>query len=245
MTGSLSVHTVYKPQENIGYLKEWLEHHSNIGVDKFYIYDNSYSVFGGLHINQNLDFVTQNRYGYTHQYTIDEAKKIQDEIIKNYSVELVDWMPIDKFGNVTYGYLESMDHLHANKNSGLVAFIDVDEFIIKQENFRQSRILQVKYEDRHHYNSVSEISNGFVINTLKWGSKCIVDMSKFVRPENMHFPRFKFPISKSYFNHYNHNFVGHQWLLDNWQQIDPTWVPLDYKDIYIKMPSLLELSNFR
>lgn len=240
----VSIHTVYKPQENIEYLKEWLDYHSNIGINKFYMYDNSYSVYGGFHLSTELSPTEQNKYGHSHKYTIDEAKEIQNEIFKDYDVRLIDWSPTDSNGNITYGQTNAIEHLSTIKDKGLVAFIDIDEFIVKQENFRHSRMLQAKYEDRYYYNSVFEITNGFKIDTSKWASKCIIDMSQYTTPSNIHFPEIDIPISKSFFNHYNHNPLGHRWLLDNYQQIDPSWTPKDYDDVFIEMPSLTELSGF-
>lgn len=240
---SISIHTVYKPQENVLYLREWLEYNLSIGVDKFYIYDNADSMAID-HFSAKVTRPDKNKYGYQYRMTIEDARKIQDKIISDYNVELITWSPIDDNGLITYGQVESMNHLSSIKDSGLVAFIDVDEFIIKREDFRPSRLLQVKYEHRNNYDMVTDISNGFAINTERWAPKCIVDMAEYVSPTDIHFPGLELPLSRSFFNHYNYNEVNHNWLLDNYLNIDSSWVPKEYSEVFIKMPTLKELTGF-
>jgi hypothetical protein len=241
---NISIHTVYKPQENVLYLKEWLDYHTSIGVEKFYIYDNAESM-NIDHLDVFKELPIKNKYGYEHKMTIDHARKMQKEIIKGYNVEIIPWLPTNAEGAIIYGQTQSMTHLSKNKKDGLVAFIDVDEFIIKQEDFRQSRILQVKYENRNNYDSVCNISNAFKINTRWWSSKCIIDMSEYVEPESVHFNDLNIPISKSFFNHYNHNNVNHDWLLENYMRLDNSWSPVSYDKVFEKMPTLTELTGFK
>lgn len=241
---NISIHTVYKPQENVLYLKEWLEYHTSIGVEKFYIYDNAESM-NIDHLDVLEKAPTKNKYGYEYNLTIKNARKMQKEIIKGYNVEIIPWSPTKADGAVMYGQVQSMTHLSTTKKHGLVAFIDVDEFIIKQEDFSPSRILQVKYENRNNYDSVWSISNGFEINTRWWSSKCIIDMSEYVEPESIHFDDLDTPISKSFFNHYNHNQVTHDWLLENHMRIDESWTPVSYDKVFKKMPTLAKLTGFK
>lgn len=244
MTTNLSIHTVYKPQENVMYLKEWLDYHTFIGADKFYIYDNAES-WAVDHLGNQSDLPNKNKYGYDYAFSIKEARKIQYDIIKEYNIELIEWSPKDIDGRVVYGQVESMDHLASNKNEGLVAFIDVDEFIVKREEFRESRMLQVKYESRNNYKSVLDISKGFdEIRHVNHSSKCIIEMSRYSSPISVHFQEAGLPISESYFNHYNHNEVGHKWLINNYHHIDSSWVPKPYDKVFRTMPTLRELSGF-
>jgi hypothetical protein len=241
---NISIHTVYKPQENVLYLEEWLEYHTSIGVEKFYIYDNAESM-NIDHLGVFTELPLKNKYGYEHKTTIEHARKMQKEIIKKYNVEIIPWSPTNSDGAIIYGQVESMTHLSKSKKDGLVAFIDIDEFIIKKEDFYQSRILQVKYENRNNYNSVWNISNGFNINTRWWSSKCIIDMSKYIEPESIHFNDLEIPISKSFFNHYNYNSVNHDWLLKNYMKVDDTWNPVSYDKMFKKLPTLNELTGFK
>jgi hypothetical protein len=227
------------------YLKEWLDYHTFIGVEKFFIYDNAES-FEIDHYGKKDTMPTKNKYGYDYLLDIKQAREIQQEIIKDYDVELVEWSPRDTDGKVLYNQVESMNHLASKKSSGLVAFIDVDEFIIKKEDFRESRMLQVKYENRHDYESVLNISMGFdELKIPSYATKCIVDMSRYPFPVDPHFNRIDFPISESYFNHYNHNTASHEWLLKNYIYIDSTWKPKSYSEILKIMPTLSEITGFK
>jgi hypothetical protein len=226
------------------YLKEWLEYHTFIGVEKFYVYDNAESMQISDELPPESELPQKNKYGYNYSLTIDEAREIQNTIIKDYNVDLIHWSPKNSNGVVVYGWADSATHLSQIKKDGLVAFIDVDEFIVKQEEFYQSRIFQAKYDDRRHYKSVLDISNGFKVNTANWGTKCIIDMQKYSQPKSMHFPGLSLPISKSFFNHYNHNSVGHDWLLKNYLDFAPNWMPTKYEDVFVTMPTLRELSGF-
>ena len=40
---AIAIHLVLKMVENIEYLREWIGYHLNLGVDKFFVYDNSNS----------------------------------------------------------------------------------------------------------------------------------------------------------------------------------------------------------
>ena len=40
---AIAIHIVLKMVENIQYLREWIGYHLNLGVDKFFFYDNSNS----------------------------------------------------------------------------------------------------------------------------------------------------------------------------------------------------------
>ena len=121
---------------------------------------------------------------------------------------------------------------------GLCAFIDIDEFIVKKEEFYESRILQKKYDDRWKYSSIFDCDKTFDIDTTMWSSKTILDLSTFTPGESIHFNNKNLPISKSWFNHYNHNESGHDWLLKNYQSIDPSWKPVPYELVFNKKEKL-------
>jgi hypothetical protein len=225
------------------YLKEWLDYHTFIGVDKFYLYDNAESMCID-HMDPMTSLPTKNKYGYSYQLGIDQSRRVQEDLAKEYNIEIVQWSPINENGQIVYGQVESMTHLSSIKDSGLVAFIDVDEFIVKQEGFRPSRMLQVKYESRNSYTKIMDLERGFKINTELWSPKCIIDMSEYIEPSSIHFPELDLPISKSFFNHYNHNPVGHNWLSENYLDQAPSWTPVEYENVFVKMPTLRELSGF-
>lgn len=218
---TLGIHTVYKPQENFFQLEDWLTYHSHIGFKKFYMYDNGDS-FADSHRQPYDAQPTKSKYGYSYPIDLGEARKKQDKIFAKYDVELVRWSPADDLGKVVYGQLESMRDCILRVDRGLIAFIDIDEFIIKKEPFFPSRMRQKKYDHIAKYKSVSEINLCIdQLAEIKWGSKCILDSQEFndqktvtdliQSPHLESVPNLLH--TKNYFNHYNYNEFQHEFFV--------------------------------
>lgn len=258
----ISIHTIYIPIENIMHLKDWLEYHMFIGVDHFYLYDNSGSTktdgaSKGHIIFDNDKSVAKdgvNKYGHSFR-DIPNIQKIQDSLLKKYPVTKVNWQPINENGEITYDYHGAILDLKQNHvDSGLVAFIDMDEYIVKREPFRPSRMLQQKYESRFHYPSVFDITNGLPFKLDSADTKCIVDMKEIDKnslPYTMHFMEYDLPISLSWYNHYNYNKMQHDWIINNNSH---DWVVTQgyadkifgkYENVYETLPSLKQLSGYQ
>lgn len=235
------IQTSYLPAEHIDFIDEWLLYHQSIGVEHFYLYDNTGSIGNAGHTNLKYG---KNKYGHeiTKEYILDK----ENEILNKYPVTKILWQPLNNLGQIYFDQVGAMDHYASIVTSGLTAFIDIDEFIVKREDFRESRLLQRKYDSRYHYpeKSVMNISNGFAIDTRHWATKCILDMSRYQKAVDAHLGDLNLPISESFFNHYNYNSVGHSWLLENYQDLDPSWVPVPYERVFRTMPTLRELSGF-
>ena len=213
------IHTVYRPEENVDYLEDWLTHHIAIGVKHFYLYDNggAQDIKGQGYSEDMFSYIqpNTNQYGIPFKYTVEEARNIQDKIFKNFPVTVIPWQNKNDQGKLLYNHKESVLHFKSFINDGLCAFIDIDEFIIKKEEFNVCRMYQKKFKSRHYYNSVHDCFEIFDITVPFWGPKVILDMANF--PENfvdMHFRNFNLPISKSYFNHYNYNDIAHKYFLE-------------------------------
>lgn len=221
------IQTVYLPVENIRFIKEWLTYHSEIGVEHFYLYDNTGSQF--LDLGNAVSMTGRNK----HNRVIENKDVTEEEaeILKDFPVTKVKWQPM-KDGQIIYGQMEACQHFYQNYGKGLCAFIDIDEFIIKREEFRPSRLLQKKYDDRWNYDRVLDCKKTFEINTRNWASKCIIDMAYWKQSFSIHYENLRLPISESWFNHYNHTEIGHQWLLENYQNIDPSWKPIPYSEVF-------------
>ena len=234
------IQTMYIPSENIFFLEEWLSYHQKIGVEHFYLYDNTGSIG-----NHRWSVALHGRNKYGHKIIDRDVSDLENKILKKYPVTKIDWKPKNKEGLIYNDQVGAMDHYASMVSSGLTAFIDMDEFIVKKETFRESRLLQRKYESRFHYDSksVMDISNGFVIDTRSWATKCVIDMSNYSSPKSVHFTELDVPVSNSFFNHYNYNGVQHSWLLKEHKKIDPNWKRVAYKDVFVQMPTLRELSR--
>lgn len=238
------IQTMYIPSENIDFLEEWLSYHQKIGVEHFYLYDNSGSVAHAQGSNVwSVAVHGKDRYG--NKINNVDVTDLENEIFKKYPVTKIKWQPKNKNGLIYGDQVNAMNHYSSIVKTGLTAFIDIDEFIVKREEFRESRLFQRKYESRFHYseNSVMNITNGFEIDSRSWSSKCIIEMKNYQSPQSVHFSDLNIPESDSFFNHYNHNEFAHKWLLKNYKDFDPSWKPVPYKNIFVRMPSLKELAE--
>jgi hypothetical protein len=57
-------------------------------------------------------------------------------------------------------------------------------------------------------------------------------MENFTPGFSIHFENKQIEISKSWFNHYNHNEKVHSWLLDNYKHMAPGWSPVPYEKVF-------------
>lgn len=236
---TLSIHTVYKPQENISQIYDWMTYHSAIGFKKFYMYDNaeSYEIdhLGPLEIVPNF-----NKYGYSHQYSIEEARKMQNDIFKNFNVEYIKWNPTDNNGRILYDQVGAIFDYYNNNPDDLTAFIDIDEFIIKREEFYPSRLFQKKYHSVREYKSVAEITKHVPnLNTKNWAPKVILDtkINKIDGIRSIHMNEINLPESTNYFNHYNHNEYLHNFLLMNVESYNVNYPKTSYEEVFAEETS--------
>lgn len=216
------IHTVYKPEENIDYLKDWLTHHTSIGITHFYLYDNG-GANGYLDHGYNIPD-GENKHGTPIKYTAEQARELEKDIIKDFPVTKVMWQHRDSAGKLLYNQAESVVHFRDIVKDGLCAFIDMDEFIIPQEEFRPCRMLQRKFKSRIYYESVYDCLEVWPVDTSDWGPKVILDMANF--PEfnalihDIHCRHVNLPVSMTWFNHYNYTPTSHRYLLTA-QTVDP------------------------
>jgi hypothetical protein len=216
----LIIQTVYRPEENIKFLDDWLNHHTAIGVKHFYLYDNGGSLDDNLFPNLPRGM---NKHHYCFEYdNLDEIREKESKILSRYPVTKIMWQPKNKDGSILYGQYEAIYHFSNIVKSGLCAFVDIDEFIIKKEEFYPSRMFQKKFRTRHEYESVYDCYDACNIDTSKMDTKVILDMSNIEeylknnsthRYQNIHFQGItNLPIAKNYYNHYNHAPFTHKIL---------------------------------
>lgn len=218
------IQTVYRPEENVDYLQDWLTHHVAIGVTHFYLYDN-----GGANAYIDTDYYIPPNYtkhGVKIEYSVDEARKREQDIIKNFPVTKIMWQNKDSNGKLLYNQAEAIVHFKNLIREGLCAFIDIDEFIIKKEEFRVCRMYQRKFKSRAFYKSVYDCRETLDVDTSQWAPKVILDLANFPefdeQTHNIHFHHLDLPISLSYFNHYNHTKFCHEYMITRMMdQVDP------------------------
>jgi hypothetical protein len=211
------IHTVYKPEENIEYLKDWLIHHTLIGVTHFYLYDNG-GANGYLDWGYNVPD-NENKHGSSITYTLEEARELEKNIIRDFPVTKIMWQNRDSTGKLLYNQPESIMHFRNIVKSGLCAFIDIDEFVIPQEEFKPCRMFQKKFKSRAYYKSVHDCLETWPVDTSDWGPKVILDMANFPHFDvnaghDIHFRHINLPISKTWFNHYNYTSKSHWYFLN-------------------------------
>jgi hypothetical protein len=199
----LSIQSVFIPRENIFFLREWLEYHVQIGVEHFYLYDNtgSTSPHGGHH---SIEIDGKNKYeldirGLSAHLT-DEGVSIElDRIISNFPgrVTLVRWRPRGAKGRIIYGQRAAVRHCVESFGSETdwLCLTDLDEYLFSPSGEPISRFLdemdasdatqivlfQKKFLDRFlgcapgEPPYVLEIEACIDgINTRRWGPKNIV-----------------------------------------------------------------------
>ena len=136
-----AIHAVFISKENILFLEEWIDYHIQLGFNKFYLYDNSKvtkkSAFDSKNKNLNPGKVNKYNVNYDELVNLNQSQvnEIMDKIVKKYNgkVNIIEWSPKDKDGNVLYNQKEA--HAHCLKRMKLegvnwCASIDIDEFIV-------------------------------------------------------------------------------------------------------------------
>ena len=218
------IQTIYRPEENADYIEEWLDYHTNIGITHFYMYENSGGIearllqYGKYYENDNktklnyIEYEDQkkvNKHGVPYNFSYDKDKL--ENILKKFPVTKIKWQRKDKHGNIMHNQNEAMINFAKNIKKGLCAFIDIDEYLIKNEDFFPCRLQQHKYKSRFMFKSIFDIKERVKLQYTKdWNPKAIIDMSNFPwHFQDVHFRNVDLPPTSNYINHYNHNEVSH------------------------------------
>ena len=145
----IAIQSVFIAKENILFLEEWIDYHIQIGIDIFYLYDNSkvnkINYFDSV-ISPKKHMIPGkvNKYGIHFDSLVklydSDICKIMDTLSKKYTniVNFIEWSPKDKDGFICYGQEEAYNNcLSKLKNTTIewCASIDMDEFIVIDEKF--------------------------------------------------------------------------------------------------------------
>lgn len=138
---TIAIHSVFILKENILFLEEWIDYHIQLGVDYFYLYDNS-------KVEKVVGFDAPKKWlipGKVNKYKVDYDKIVNltddqingvlNKIKEKYNgiVNIIEWSPMDVDGKVCYfqekAHADCHDRLK-EANVDWCASIDLDEFIV-------------------------------------------------------------------------------------------------------------------
>lgn len=236
----LAIHTIFIPRENLFFLKEWLEYHILLGVEHFYLYDNTGS-YGFEGSNS-----TTNKYGvdfksYTNGLTDQEVGQVLDAVLGELTdyCTLVEWRPRDANGRIEYNMGAAIVDVieKCNKDVEWLCCIDMDEYLYSKEDndlnslcswlskqgHSRCYIQQKKFSDRYlnlnkYVIDIYECIDG--IDTRGWAPKLIINTDHF----DSHGKQFihDIPVKSGTthyfepdilrFNHYNVNQSQLEWM---------------------------------
>lgn len=144
-TDIYAIHSVFISKENILFMEEWIDYHIQLGFNKFYLYDNSKVTKKSNFDSKNMKLKpgTVNKYNINYDKIIklnqNQVNEIMDKIVIKYKgfVDIIEWSPKDKHGNVLYNQTEAHNHCLKRMKVDKVnwcASIDMDEFIVLNKN---------------------------------------------------------------------------------------------------------------
>ena len=137
----VGIHAVFIAKENILFLKEWILYHRYMGVEHFFLYDNS----GGDGYFRGADIPLFERdratkYGIRYEDIValtdaevaDALDHIQREVP---NVHVVPWRPTDAEGRVRYAQVEAMNDALRRFGPAVdwMVFMDMDEFLVPDQ----------------------------------------------------------------------------------------------------------------
>ncbi len=253
--GGLPFHimTVYIPRENIFILEEWLAWHTMMGVDKFFLYDNT----GSNHLFNGHSIVTdgknmrgENVSELTAHLSDAYIERLEAEIFSKYNVEKVRWAPIED-GKIMYQQHIAFAHYVENlQENTWTAFTDVDEFImgdIKLDvNISSYWMYGRAFRRWLPYTKVSNLVDVVDLTTmfsgkiphLSWIYTCpksIVQTKDFIPGTEIHYIDVKGKTQEEvefYFNHYSYGESKHIEFIYRCEQDIPLFRPFSFEQAF-------------
>lgn len=246
----LSVHTVYLPLENATHMDEWLLHHLRVGVDHFFLYDNSPGD-GSIIQCQECDVPGLNKYGeeYAPQ-GVGELSLVHARTLAKYKtfITVVKWSFLDKAGHTQMHQPESLSHYAATFGalSSWTAFIDMDEFLVpssdlpnKLSELHKNGVTRVRVDQEKYASRFAQPRKALASVDLCWelpedvgGEKYVVHSEAMAREgHNIHEVKVEHgqdwtSREELHFRHFNMNDKQQEWLktakgIENLKQRDP------------------------
>jgi len=171
------------------YIKQWINFHSNIGIDKFIIYDNA-----GIDDKKSYHSIEKN----------SDLKNLLKDYIENKKVILIKW-PYPKRLNKSglSGQTTQQNHsIYAFQNSKYIGLFDIDEYVNMQNEkniklFFEKTIKNYKINtkeiggfhlyNKYFYNPLNLPTNNYNFLKIYNCSKIIYNMQEkiFIIPKNI------------------------------------------------------------
>jgi hypothetical protein len=139
----VAIHTVFILKENILFLEEWIYYHILLGFNKFYLYDNSnMGKVTGFDLKCKLIIPQMvSKYGVNYDQLVNMTDTQMDQYVqklceKYKCIEIIEWSPTDKEGNILYNQVEAHNHCLKKLKRDKIdwcANIDMDEYIVIQD----------------------------------------------------------------------------------------------------------------
>ena len=137
----VGIHTVFIAKENILFLKEWLLYHKYMGIEHFFLYDNSGSYGYDKGLSRPLfERNRKNKYGISYGDVVSLSDAEIAEVLEHIrreipNVHVVPWEPTDAEGRVMFAQVEAQND--ALKRFGptvdWMVFMDIDEFLVSEQ----------------------------------------------------------------------------------------------------------------
>ena len=138
----IGLHTVFIAKENILFLEEWILYHKSIGIDYFFLYDNSkVEVIDAGYLDAGAVVGETAKRGIPYNKIVDMSNiEIQEELdriqtqIEN--IYIYEWSPVDDDGHIWFGQSECQNHAaHTHKDMvDWMLFMDIDEYLVSKQN---------------------------------------------------------------------------------------------------------------
>ena len=152
---SIALMTVFILQENILFMEEWLDHHVKMGVDHFFLYDNSkVQKRNPAPYEKRVVPGKVNKHGRSFDTLISaaEAQERLSHLLKQYhgTVTVVPWERKGDDGLIGMYQNEAIqDFVHKNSHIYDYALhIDIDEFMVSRKGYTLKQIRSFMERDR-------------------------------------------------------------------------------------------------
>ncbi len=138
---AVGIHTVFVAKENVLFLKEWVLYHKYLGVEHFFLYDNSGSYGYDKGVSRLLFAPNRkNKYGIPYDDIValsdDKIADVLDHIRREVpNVHIVPWQPTDAEGRIRYAQVEAQNDAleRFGPTVDWMVFMDIDEFLVSDQ----------------------------------------------------------------------------------------------------------------